>query len=127
MNTKRAATLLLAHSCLSLLPGGHELIAIGTVSGVYEDFATKTADPLENGIPGEPSRRPWFRACLRGVSLHSSLFPDRGRTPRCHNKKLASYINRFQTFHLSLAPATPGSPLPFTLTPSLPGQLCSRV
>jgi hypothetical protein len=30
-----------------------------------------------------------------------------------------SYINRFQTLHLSLAPSDPGAPLPFTLTPFL--------
>ncbi len=31
---------------------GPVLIAIGTISGVYEDFAIQTAAPLENGVPG---------------------------------------------------------------------------
>jgi len=29
-----------------------DLIAIGSVSGSYEDFAIETAGPLENGVPG---------------------------------------------------------------------------
>src|SRR3954454_23775654 len=29
-----------------------DLIAIGTVSGTYEDFASQTAAPLESGVPG---------------------------------------------------------------------------
>jgi hypothetical protein len=29
-----------------------KLIAIGTVSGLYQDFAEQTAGPLENGFPG---------------------------------------------------------------------------
>jgi hypothetical protein len=35
-------------------PAAHavDLIAVGTVSGAYEDFATETAAPLENGVPG---------------------------------------------------------------------------
>ena len=29
-----------------------DLIAIGGISGAYEDLSTQTAAPLENGIPG---------------------------------------------------------------------------
>ncbi len=29
-----------------------DLIAIGSIDGSYEDLATQTADPLENGVPG---------------------------------------------------------------------------
>jgi hypothetical protein len=96
------------------------LIAIGTVSGTYEDFATQTAAPLENGIPGNRLGGMGSGLTYAGGDLFLAL-PDRGPNAKPYNKPTddtASYINRFQTLHLSLAPS--GDPnLPFTLTPML--------
>src|SRR5262245_65631086 len=33
-------------------PAGPSIIAIGSIDGSYEDFATETAAPLENKLPG---------------------------------------------------------------------------
>ena len=55
MTTTKFTTILLLGSFL-FAPIGYAaepvLIAIGTVSASDEDFATETAGPLENGIPG---------------------------------------------------------------------------
>src|SRR5262249_51802009 len=48
--------------------------------------------------------------------------PDRGPNAKVYNALVdntTSYITRFQTLNLSLAPSDPGSPLPFVLTPML--------
>jgi hypothetical protein len=53
MRTRLPAVSLLA--LLLLAPAVHAgptLIAIGSISGTYEDFATETSAPLENGVPG---------------------------------------------------------------------------
>jgi hypothetical protein len=53
MMKKNLASLLLAS--LVSAPAAHaavDLIAIGSISGSYEDFSTETAGPLENGIAG---------------------------------------------------------------------------
>jgi hypothetical protein len=96
------------------------LIAIGTVSGTYEDFATQTAAPLENGIAGNRLGGLGSGLAYAGGDIFLAL-PDRGPNAQPYNKLVddtASYINRFQTLHLSLAPS--GDPsLPFTLTPML--------
>ena len=110
-------------------PDGPFIIAIGSIDGLYEDFATKTAAPLENGVPdnrlgGLGSGLAWM-----GGDYFLGL-PDRGPNAVDYNDCLASdgkdaldnttsYINRFHTLHLSLAPSDPGSKLPFTLTPML--------
>jgi hypothetical protein len=96
------------------------LIAIGTVSGTYEDFATQTAASLENGLPGNRLGGMGSGLTYAGGDIFLAL-PDRGPNAKPYNKPTddtASYINRFQTVHLSLAPS--GDPnLPFTLTPML--------
>jgi hypothetical protein len=99
------------------------LIAIGTISPDYEDFATQTADPLENGIPGNRLGGMGSGLEYLGGDLFIAL-PDRGPNAKAYAPCLddtASYINRFQTIHMSLAPSDPGSALPFTLTPMLIG------
>ena len=50
--------------------------------------------------------------------------PDRGPNAAAYDSEVddtASYITRFHTLHMTLAPSDPGSPLPFTLTPMLVG------
>src|SRR5262245_25498640 len=99
------------------------LIAIGTISALYEDFATQTAAPLENGIPGNRLGGMGSGLAYLGGDFFLAL-PDRGPNAKPYATCLddtASYINRFHTLHMSLAPSDPGSPLPFTLTPMLVG------
>src|SRR5262245_2869370 len=59
-----------------------DLIAVGSISGTYEDFATETAAPLENGIPGIGSAE-WARAWPMRAGTPSSRCPtaDRTRNP----------------------------------------------
>jgi hypothetical protein len=97
------------------------LIAIGSVSGLYEDFATQTAGLLENSVPGNRLGGLGSGLAYLGGNWFLAL-PDRGPNAVAYNSCLddtVSYINRFHTFHLSLSPSDPGSTLPFTLTPML--------
>jgi hypothetical protein len=98
-----------------------DLIAIGSVSGAYEDFASQTAGKLENGIPGNRLGGIGSGLAYAGGNTFIAL-PDRGPNATAYNSAVddtVSYIARFQTFNLSLAPSDPGSALPFTLTPML--------
>jgi len=98
-----------------------KLIAIGRVSGLYEDFAPQTAVRLENGLPGNRLGGVGSGLAYAGGNTFLAI-PDRGPNAIPYNPLVdntTSYINRFHTFNFSLAPADPGSPLPFTLTPML--------
>lgn len=124
MNKQRIASLILASSLLASVAHAIDLIAIGSISGSYEDFATETAFPLENGLPGN---------CLGGIGSGLAYaggttflaLPDRGPNAKAYNSLVddtASFIPRFQTLNLSLAPTVdPITGLPFTLTPMLTG------
>src|SRR5690242_889145 len=75
------------------------LIAIGTVPGTYEDFATQTASPLENGIAGNRLGGIGSGIAYAGGDIFLAL-PDRGPNAHPYNSLIddtASYINRFQT------------------------------
>ncbi len=99
-----------------------DLIAIGTVSGTYEDFATETAAPLESGVPGNRLGGIGSGLAYAGGTTFLAL-PDRGPNATPFNPLVddtISYIPRVHTFNLSLAPSfDPASGLPFTLTPML--------
>ncbi|WLT30361.1 esterase-like activity of phytase family protein [Geothrix sp. PMB-07] len=98
-----------------------KLIAIGSLSGQYEDLAHVTAPALENGIPGNRLGGLGSGLAYAGGTTFLAL-PDRGPNAKAYNSAVddtASYIPRFHTLDLSLAPSDPGSPLPFVLTPSL--------
>lgn len=100
-----------------------DLIAVGSVSGSYEDFALQTAPPLENGIPGNRLGGLGSGLAYAGGNTFLAV-PDRGPNAKPYDPSVddtVSYINRFQNFHLTLAPSDPGAPLPFTLTPMLTG------
>jgi hypothetical protein len=100
-----------------------KLIAISSTSGLYEDFATQTAGLLENGVPGNRFGGIGSGLTYIGGDLFLAL-PDRGPNAVAFNPctdDTVTYINRFQTMHMTLAPADPGSKLPFTLTPNLIG------
>src|SRR5262245_53128301 len=94
------------------------LIAVGSISGVYEDFATRTSAPLENGIAGNLLGGMGSAIAWAGGDLFVAL-PDRGPDAKPYDPltdDTASYIPRFHTLHLTLAPS--GDPnLPFILTP----------
>ena len=103
-----------------------DLIAIGQVSGSYQDMATKTATPLENGVAGNILGGVGSGLAYAGGNTFLAL-PDRGPNATDYNATIdntTSYIPRFQTFSLSLAanPAydslTVGS-LPYILSPFL--------
>ena len=99
------------------------LVAIGSVSGLYEDFATQTAAPLANKVPGNRLGGIGSGLTYLGDDWFLAL-PDRGPNAVPYNSCLddtVAYINRFHTFHLSLSPSDPGATLPLTLTPMLVG------
>jgi hypothetical protein len=105
-------------------PAAHsiDLIAIGSLNGTYADFATETAAPLENGAPGNILGGLGSGLAYAGGTTFLGL-PDRGPNAIPFNPFVddtASYIPRFQTLNLSLAPSVdPETGLPFTLTPML--------
>src|SRR5215467_14151288 len=125
------STLLVQTTHATPPPAGPFIIALGSIDGLYEDFATETAAPLENKVPG--NRLGGMGSGLTWIGGDYFLgLPDRGPNATDYNDCLASdgkdaldnttsFINRFQTLHLSLAPSDPGSKLPFTLTPMLVG------
>jgi hypothetical protein len=122
MKKQRFALLVLASLLLTTAANAVDLIAIGSISGTYEDFATETAFPLENGVPGNRLGGIGSGLAYAGGTTFLAL-PDRGPNANPYNSlvdETASYVSRFQTFNLSLAP-TPDviTGLPFTLTPML--------
>jgi len=98
-----------------------DLIAIGEIDGSYEDLSSQTAAPLENGVAGNRLGGIGSGLAYAGGTSFLAL-PDRGPNANPYNSLVddtVSYIARFQTFNLSLAPSAPGAALPFTLTPTL--------
>src|SRR5215468_5490999 len=122
MKTHTFATLCFVASICTPPARAVDLIAIGSVSGTYEDLATETAAPLENGIPGNRLGGLGSGLAYAGGTTFLAL-PDRGPNANPYNPLVddtVSYICRFHTFNLSLAPSfDPASGLPFTLTPML--------
>jgi len=122
MKNQRLASFVLASSLLASAAQAIDLIAIGTISGTYEDFATETAFPLENGAAGNTLGGIGSGLAYAGGTTFLAL-PDRGPNAISYNPLLddtASYIPRFHTLNLSLAPTVdPVTGLPFTLTPML--------
>ena len=114
----------LAVLSLCSLPGAHaavELIAVGTISGTYQDLSTATAPALENGVAGNRLGGIGSAIAYAGGTTFLML-PDRGPNAVPFDSAIddtASWINRFQTFNLALAPSDAGSSLPFVLTPTL--------
>lgn len=105
-----------------------ELIAVGSINGTYEDLSSRTAPPLENGIAGNRLGGIGSGMAYAGGTTFLAL-PDRGPNAVSFNSAeddTVSYIPRFQTFNLSLAPnpdydAASTSSLPLVLTPTLRG------
>src|SRR3569832_1511599 len=83
-----------------------DLIARGNISGTYEDFATETAAPLDNGVAGNQLGGIGSGLAYAGGTTFLAL-PDRGPNAFAYNPLVdntVSYIGRFQTLNLSLAP-----------------------
>lgn len=122
MKNHRLASLVFGSSLFVSAAHAVDLIAIGTISGTYEDLATETAFPLENGTAGNTLGGMGSGLAYAGGTTFLAL-PDRGPNAKPYNSLVddtASYIPRFQTLNLSLAPtADPVTGLPFTLTPML--------
>jgi len=122
MKEKALAALIVASCVAAPRARAVDLIAIGSISGTYEDFATETSDPLENGIPGNRLGGIGSGITYLGGTTFLAL-PDRGPNASLYNPLVddtTSYIPRIQTFNLSLAPSRdPITGLPFTLTPML--------
>ena len=97
------------------------LIASSSISGTYEDLASDTAAPLENGVAGNKLGGLGSGFAYAGGTTFVAL-PDRGPNAVSYNAGVSdtvSYINRFHTFNMALSPAPAGSALPFVLTPTL--------
>ncbi|MBI1752075.1 MAG: esterase-like activity of phytase family protein [Acidobacteria bacterium] len=121
MPTRPLLPLLLAVLAAAPVQAQVRLVAIGTLSAQYEDLAHATAPPLENGVPGNRLGGLGSGLAHAGGTTFLAL-PDRGPNAKPYNTGVddtASYLPRFHTLDLSLAPSDPGSPLPFMLTPSL--------
>ena len=82
------------------------LIGIGQVNGAYQDMATKTANPFENGVAGNLLGGVGSGLAYAGGNTFLAI-PDRGPNATPYNSAVddtTSYVPRFQTFSLSLAP-----------------------
>lgn len=122
MRKTHLAPLILA-LCASQAHAQVALIAKGSVSGAYQDLSSDTATPLENNAPGNRLGGLGSGMAYAGGSTFLTV-PDRGPNAVSYNNAMddtASYINRIETFSLSLAPASAdsGTTLPFVLTPTL--------
>jgi hypothetical protein len=103
-----------------------ELVAVGSINGTYEDLSSRTAPPLENGVAGDRLGGIGSGIAYAGGTTFLAL-PDRGPNAVSFNSAVddtVSYIPRFQSFNLSLAPnpdydAATASSLPLVLTPTL--------
>jgi hypothetical protein len=100
------------------------LIANGTltdsVAGHNADLSGLTGT-LENGLPANLLGGLGSGIAYAGGNTFLAV-PDRGPNATPYNSSVddtVSYINRFQTLTMSLAPSAPGAALPFTLTPNL--------
>jgi hypothetical protein len=118
----RIASVLASFLCAasSYAGAGPVLIAVGNVSGATSDMAAETAGPLESGVPGNRLGGVGSGLAHAGGNIFLAV-PDRGPNAIPYNACVddtTSYINRFQTFRLTLTPSS-GATLPFALNPAL--------
>src|SRR5262245_1454158 len=104
-----AATLALGHSAHAEI----ELIATSKISGTYTDMATETATPLESGVLGNRLGGLGSGFTYAGGNTFLAL-PDRGPNAVSYNAAIdntTSFIPRFHTFTMNLAPSEAGAAL----------------
>jgi hypothetical protein len=127
MKSRTLLSLVVASLCTtSLVHAGVELIATSTVNGAYEDLSSKTAPALENGAAGNKLGGIGSGLAWAGGNTFLAL-PDRGPNAAIYNPAIdntTSYIPRFQTMRLSLAPnpefdASVVGSMAFVLSPTL--------
>src|SRR5262249_38901164 len=113
MKGQKLLPLLLGALFASPAAASGDLIGIRPISGTSEDLSAETAAPLENGVPGNRLGGMGSSITYAGCSRFLAL-PDRGPNAVPFNSAIddtASYITRFHTLHLSLAPSDAGSAL----------------
>jgi hypothetical protein len=121
MTTTKLLPLFISLISVSAAQANIDLIAVGKISGNYEDFAVDTAAPLESGVAGNSFGGIGSAIAYAGDNTFIAL-PDRGPNATPYNSAVddtTSYIPRLQTLSLSLARSPAGSPLPYILTPFL--------
>lgn len=105
-----------------IAPAAHAtptLLAIGQLDGVA-DFSGLSG-LMENGLPGNILGGLGSGLAYAGNNTFLAT-PDRGPNATPYNSAVdntTSYISRFQTLSLTLTSNSPGSSLPYTLTPTL--------
>ncbi len=126
MNPVRPAVLFLASLLAAPATAGPIYLANGTLSGsragANVDLSGLTS-PLENGLPGNILGGIGSGLAYAGGNSFLAL-PDRGPNATGYNGLVddtTSYIARFQSVTLALAPSAPGAALPFVLSPTLTG------
>jgi hypothetical protein len=100
---------------------GVDLIAVGNLPGTVADRSRETNAALENGVAGNLLGGLGSGIAYAGWNRFVAV-PDRGPNAASYNAAVddtASYINRFQTIHMHLAPSGGEGALPFSLTPML--------
>ncbi|MGC3979968.1 MAG: esterase-like activity of phytase family protein [Steroidobacteraceae bacterium] len=98
-----------------------ELIARGQISGTYTDMASETATTLESSVVGNRLGGLGSGLAYAGGTTFLAL-PDRGPNATTYNTAVdntTSFIPRFHTLTLNLAPSESDAALPFVLTPML--------
>ncbi len=114
-----ALAALLACACALPSSAAVMLIARGSLGGTAD--LSGLAGTLENGLPANILGGIGSGLAYAGGNTFIAT-PDRGPNATLYNGAIddtVSYISRFQTLSLMLTAATPGSALPFALTPTL--------
>lgn len=122
MHSKNIIALLLAGVfAQQAAQAGVKLIAIGSLAGDGADRSSATAGALESGVAGNLLGGVGSGLAYAGGDTFVAI-PDRGPNANAYNGAVddtTSYIPRFHTLNMALAPAPAGATLPFTLTPTL--------
>jgi hypothetical protein len=121
VQAKKIAILVSALCMAGAAQAAVKLIAIANISGNTRDLASETAGPLESGVAGN-----LFGGIGSGLAYAGGdtfiAVPDRGPNANEYNGAVdhtTSYIPRFHTLSMRLAPSPAGAALPFTLRPAL--------
>jgi hypothetical protein len=118
-------------ACLGILGASQAnaavtLLADGTLTGSSAGLHTDLSglnDTLEDGLPASMLGGIGSGLAWAGGNIFLAA-PDRGPNATPYNSAVddtVSYIARFQTVTMDLAPNAPGAATPFTMTPTLAG------
>lgn len=122
MNQNVVKAMLLAITVAHSAHAAPIFLASGSISAGAADMSGLRG-PLENGAAGNVLGGIGSGLAWAGGSTFLAT-PDRGPNAVAYNPLVddtSSYIARFQSLSLSLAPSASGSPTPYTLTPTLLG------